>query len=301
MSKTDYLELRIEGTMPVNTYREWLIMAYKTAASGRMTNMRVASLHLIKQVTVPSLHEYVVAHITAPDTTERYLALERKNGGELQAPSRSDSSLTISVKRTNESRRDSGDTSIASLDSFSKKTKHAKDIFEVLQGPLHDEKDQTLLRLVFDKEPFYLFQLVNWAVILHEEEKSYKTFSKNCYWFTGTLVEVLKDHYGLDIQDGDGKQEKKQGKGKGKGKEKEQEKEEEKARRKGKGEELQGTWHQVRTFEPPKMPRPDIFPKYSEILRNFEEQVSSVAVLWVGLSDIFRLSARQYHRARMPQ
>jgi hypothetical protein len=55
-------------------------MVYQTGGLGNMMNARVTSLHLVKEMTMPSLHEYIVTHIIVPDNTEMYLALERKNG-----------------------------------------------------------------------------------------------------------------------------------------------------------------------------------------------------------------------------
>jgi hypothetical protein len=71
---------------------------------------------------------------------------------------------------------------------------------QVLDNPYHDPKDKILGKLKFETDrPLYLYQLAILAVTLHESDTCYRLFSKNCYWFAGLLVDVLKVDYKLQF------------------------------------------------------------------------------------------------------
>jgi hypothetical protein len=230
----------------------------------------VTELHLVKQKS-SAQHEYIVAHIRAPDGTERYLAVERLCGPQRIDPvlaSRSDSSLALARSantsvidlQTNEPSHPSRTTSLASLDSF-KKQYNADDVVRVLDRSLHDANDITLGKLVYKDRPLYLYQLVVLAVMLHDNEEGYKLITRNCYWFVDSLITVLEAHYlKMKRLRGDGN-EQEQGEG------------EDRREREG----LQGTWHHITVHRTPTgtPPPSDYVAAYEKGVEAFEEDVSS--------------------------
>ena len=277
--QTAYDELQSGATFEVNPYREHLRLAYSAEDSGHMSAMRVTELHLVKQMTKLSKHEYLVAHISAQDGTKRYLAVERLRGELLvghagsssSLTSRSDTALAQSTDASavdhlqNNSPKPSRETSIASLDSLSKKPLNANDVVRAMDGPLHHEKDRTLGRLVFKEDnPLYLYRLAILAVTLHEDAKLYKLFSTNCFWFSGLLVSMLETISDVTFEAGDGK-------GKGKGKEK--------GKGKPEGEGIQGQWNGLQVYRDPATPRTDVIAAYKANLLVFEQIVSSGCVV----------------------
>jgi hypothetical protein len=146
-------------------------------------------------------------------------------------------------------------TSVASLDSL-KKPYNADDIVWALDRSLHEKNDKTLGRHIFEDRPLYLYQLAILAATLNENEEGYKLFSKNCYWFAGSLIGVLESQYHQKMEGGDGKE---QGKGKEKGE--------------------QGTWQWIQVYRTSTTLERDIIAAYNTSVGAFEETVSAGCVV----------------------
>jgi hypothetical protein len=215
--QSTYFDLPTGPGLHVQAYHNLLMMGYEGHDDERMNAMCVTELRLLKQLKKSSGHEYVMASITTPDGSTKYLAIER-HPGDLSdsAPAQSDTSLppiasegharvkSSSLRIKLQPRPFSTTSSITSLDSSSPK-RDARDVIQVLDKPVHNNNDTCYGKLEFtSSNPLYLYQLVTLALTLHESQTCYRLFSTNCYWFAGLLVDAVEKIYDMPFVNEEG-------------------------------------------------------------------------------------------------
>jgi hypothetical protein len=213
--QSTYFELTTGPGLDIESYRNVLIIGYEGCDKERVNAMHVTELRLLKQLNKPSGHEYIAAAVITPDGSTKYLAIERLCGP--LNDSQSNTSLPpttsqgdvrvkhpLSLRNKLGPRHISSTSSIASLDSLSRKH-DARDVIQVLDKPVHKDNDICYSKLNFtSSNPLYLYQLVILALTLHESETFYRLFSKNCYWFAGSLMDILGRMHDIPLLEEEG-------------------------------------------------------------------------------------------------
>lgn len=230
---SDYVEARLlfESSNTIMAYYEVLIREYDKCGTQRMEELCVKEVQLCKMQRGPQ-HEYISAKISGPNNLSFYLVFERFRGGKNRTENESspDSAADTTLSASNadpcalpSASLDSQTTnprigfilsgiphmdsiptdSQQSLDSLSP-SRNADDRVAYISSS-HDgrynQTDKIYRSLTFSTDPnigrpLYLYELVVLANTLHKIERRYLLGSKQCYFYAGTIIQVLQEVYG---------------------------------------------------------------------------------------------------------
>jgi hypothetical protein len=147
-----------------------------------------------------SEHEYISITVVDSQNKTSYIAIERHRG-DFIIPN----DTNIKSEPTGFSASNSSISSISSLSSVSDRSTRAADdrITPIPNSSgMWNKNDELIYELNFTK-PFYLYELVLLAVIVHGENTSYLLTTNNCYHFAGTIIKVLEEEHNIknDVKD----------------------------------------------------------------------------------------------------
>jgi hypothetical protein len=149
-------------------------------------------------------HEYVSAFVVNSRNNEtNYIAIERQMGDLQPLPSdHADIVLQLIPNKFPSSNSSLSIFSLPNVDSSSP-NRHAGDMIAPLPpSGKWRESDELVSDLVFEK-PVYLYELAVMALIVHRANPSYFLITSNCYHYTGTIIDLIKETYGVeDVAEG---------------------------------------------------------------------------------------------------
>jgi hypothetical protein len=185
-----YFEFEERSNISVGLYYNHLMTHYRVLHDGlgRMKQMCITEICLVKEMDTIAEHEYLVVCIQPPCGPAQYLSFERHPGNITKRASESDSRL---ASTTFPSPRSSL-SSQSSLNTSSKRC-DAHDDIGVLDSNIRGPRDRQLEQITFtSSDPLYLYQLVVLAVTVHNSKTCYQILSNNCYWFSRLMLNILE-------------------------------------------------------------------------------------------------------------
>jgi hypothetical protein len=188
---------------PIITYCQKLAAMKKGDGIAQLKKWR---LHRAKAYKVKTglRHEYVSVFVVNSDSNQtNYVAIERRRGDLQPLPSdHADIVLQPIPQKFPSSNSSLSIFTLPNADSSSP-TRHADDqIAPLPPSGMWQESDELVSDLVFEK-PVYLYELAVMALIVHRANPSYLLITSNCYHFTGTIIDLIKEKYGVeDIAEG---------------------------------------------------------------------------------------------------
>jgi len=212
---SSHIELANSEPVPVAVYCQFLQSLYTTKEESRA--LRIVGIDLMKNVKKGAEHESLRATVRDCQGVLWYVYFERMRGP-IAAPAppshatQSDTNLPRQQRNRSSFRISSpfhsspspspspssshSSSSLASSDSFSK-DHNASDVVTPLGKPSR-QGEHSVLYLEFEenKGPF-LYELAVLAATLHTSMTTYRLLSRNCYWYSGLLLNLLEMRHGL--------------------------------------------------------------------------------------------------------
>ena len=204
------------------SYCDRLVLINELSGTEALKASRVVEATLFKSKSI-SRHQYIRASVVDSDSNKTfYLAFERMRGERCDhIPSKNPSTSLLSpidghnlVSNSGSDpliRRKLSNLSLTSLSSNSvseslSPTRKADDkVSPLFQKMQWDSDDDPLFTFVFpssdgSRKPLFLYELAILALIVHESEPSYLLLSKNCYHYSATIMDILRQEYNPDVQ-----------------------------------------------------------------------------------------------------
>lgn len=212
---SSHIELANSEPVPVAVYSQFLQSLYMTKEESRA--LRIVGIDLMKNVKKGAEHESLRATVRDCQGVLWYVYFERMRGP-IAAPAppshatQSDTNLSRQQRNRSSFRISSplhsspspspspssshSSSSLTSSDSFSK-DRNALDVATPLGEPSRPG-EHSMLYLEFEenKGPF-LYELAVLAATLHTSMTTYRLLSKNCYWYSGLLLNLLEMKHGV--------------------------------------------------------------------------------------------------------
>ncbi|KIM41456.1 hypothetical protein M413DRAFT_445456 [Hebeloma cylindrosporum] len=204
MSSTDNRHEIPTGPAPIGMYVDMLKSKFGEDDTGRrMREYKVVSIQLCK-TELAVQHEYTSLRVEGEGRTF-YLAIERCRGSIVDKVSKREDPSTDSQAEpadnvddtlsppASDSRKQSS-SSLSSLDKFTK-TRDAQDNISPLDK--EDKRDETdrVFRILKFTQPIPLYEVAVLAQTIHQINRHYLLFSRNCYFYAGTLIKALETRY----------------------------------------------------------------------------------------------------------
>jgi hypothetical protein len=204
-------EFEHTSPIPVDSYSAFLQREYGHGPARRNV-MQVREVHIAKELSRASEHEYVVAHVEVPDGEVYYISFECLRGDAIDESSEKYTKPSLAETFDNTIPKQTGrpsslsspSPSSASLtssgDSFSK-PRVADDCVTPLQNSMKDSKDFDCGRLVFDRQKtLCLYELAILASSIHQYGFKYHLLGGNCYYYAHLLISILEKKYDIIFQ-----------------------------------------------------------------------------------------------------